>query len=665
MKLEQARENVSALREKIAHYSRQYYQENQSDISDYEFDGLMRELADLEAAWPELLTPDSPTQRVGGAADRLFAPVLHAVPMLSMQDAFSYEELCAFDRRVKETVPEVSYIVEPKIDGLSVSLEYENGLFVRGSTRGDGLTGEDVTANLCTVKAIPMRLNGSAVPLFLEVRGEVYMPRDVFLKLVERQIENEEKPFKNPRNAAAGSLRQKSPAVTTERGLDIFLFNLQQIQGRVLENHRQALDYMKELGLRVAPFYAAFDSIEAVLEELDRIGDLRGSLPFDIDGAVVKVNDFTHREQLGATAKFPKWQIAFKYPPEEKETTLNGIEVNVGRTGVLTPTAILEPVFIAGSTVGRATLHNQDFIAEKDIRIGDKVLLRKAGDVIPAILCALEHAPGAEPYRLPVHCPSCGATVGREEGEAALRCVNPECPAQALRVLIHFCSRGAMDIEGLGEALLEKLSANGLLRSPLDIYDLQEEALSALEGLAEKSAANLITAIEASKQNDLSRLLYALGIRHIGQKAAQLLSERFRGMDAVVRATEEELLSIDGFGPAMARSVRRYFALEPSRQLVEGLARRGLNMRALTEQKGDLFAGKTFVLTGTLRNYTRTEAGELIARLGGKTASSVSKKTSYVLAGEDAGSKLVKAQSLGVEILNEEEFQKMIQNGQV
>ena len=650
-----AERRAGELRGLLDFYSRQYYQENESDISDLEFDTLMNELKALEAQHPQLITADSPTHRVGGSADGLFEPVAHTVPMQSLQDVFSEEELRAFDARVRAVVPQASYVVEPKIDGLSVSLEYENGLFVRGSTRGDGLTGEDVTANLRTIRGIPLKLTRPIE--FLEVRGEVYMPHEVFARLTAQQELHEEKPFKNPRNAAAGSLRQKNPAVTAGRSLDIFVFNIQQLRDDTApQSHKESLDLLRELGLSVVPFYHEFADMDAVIAELARIGGLRGTLPFDIDGAVMKVNDFAQREALGETGKFPKWAAAFKYPPEEKETTLLDIEINVGRTGVLTPTAVLEPVLLAGSTVGRATLHNQDFIRQKDIRIGDRVIVRKAGDIIPEVITVLSHAADSVPYLLPESCPSCGAETVQEEGEAALRCVNPSCAAQALRVLIHFCARDTMDIEGLGEALLEKLYAHGLLRSPADIYDLTAEKLATLEGLAEKSAANLIAAIEKSKQNDLARLLFALGIRHIGQKAAKLLSEHFETMENLAAARADDILKIDGFGEIMAQSAAQYFALPQTQALLDALRQRGLNLRSLKEKSGDIFAGKTFVLTGTLPSYTRDEAAEIIERLGGKTASSVSKKTSYVLAGEAAGSKLVKAQSLGVTILDEAAF---------
>lgn len=512
------------LRKELNHHIYRYYVENENDISDYEYDMLMRELKGIEEEYPDLLTADSPTHRVGGSADStMFQSVTHIVRMESLQDAFDKSEVYDFDKRVKQVCPDATYVVEPKIDGLSVSLEYSNGIISRGSTRGDGDVGEDVTANLKTVRTIPLAIN-EKLP-FIEVRGEVFMPREKFLEIVKNQELNDEKPFKNPRNAAAGSLRQKDPKITSTRGLDIFVFNIQQIDGKELTTHKESLDYIKSLGFKTVPFYNEFDSIEDVIKELDRIGSIRGTLPFDIDGAVIKVNRFDHRELLGSTAKFPKWALAWKYPPEEKETTLVDIEINVGRTGVLTPTAVFKPVLVAGSTVSRATLHNEDFIKEKDVRIGDTVVIRKAGDIIPEVLRVSKHTDGSLPYEMPKICPSCGAPVTRENDEAAIRCNNPDCPAQLLRNLIHFCSRDAMDIEGLGDAVLELFVNKGLLKSAADIYRLDYDIIAGFDGLGEKSARNFEYAVEKSKENDLSKLIFALGIRHIGQKAAKLLAD--------------------------------------------------------------------------------------------------------------------------------------------
>lgn len=653
----QKKQRAEELRLIINYHNKKYYENDAPEIEDFEYDRLMQELIKIEEEFPELITADSPTHRVGGKADGQFAPVEHAVVMESLQDAFSEDDIRDFDARVRAVVSAPVYVVEPKIDGLSVSLEYVNGEFVRGSTRGDGRVGEDVTANLRTVRSIPLKIN---TPLpFLEVRGEVYMSHEVFFRLVEEQELNEEKPFKNPRNAAAGSLRQKNPKITAKRKLDIFVFNIQQIDGHELTEHKQSIDYIKSLGFSTIPFYNEFDNIEDALGEIRRIGSIRGELPFDIDGAVVKVNSFAQRQALGSTAKFPKWAIAFKYPPEEKETTLLDIEVNVGRTGVLTPTGVFEPTTLAGTSVSRATLHNQDFINELGIQIGDKVIIRKAGDIIPEVLRVTEHN-GSGVYTLPEFCPSCGAKTVRDEGEAALRCTNPDCPAQLLRVLIHFCSRDAMDIDGLGEALLKVFTEKGLIKSPADIYSLKKEQISCIEGLGDKSAENLINAIEKSKQNDLSRLVYALGIRHVGQKAGKLLADRFIDIDGIVSASKEDIEQIEGFGSVMAQSVSDYFGVPESVGLINELKAAGVNMKSQREIKDERFKGMTFVLTGTLTSYKRSEAAEIIESFGGKAASSVSKNTTYVLAGEDAGSKLKKATDLGVTVINEEQFAEMI-----
>lgn len=655
---EQKKQRAEQLRRELNHHIYRYYVENENDIEDYEYDMLMRELDSIEKEYPELLAPDSPTHRVGGQADGQFEKVVHTVRMESLQDAFSHGEVEDFDRRVHESFLDVTYVVEPKIDGLSVSLEYTNGVFTRGSTRGDGIEGEDITANLRTVKSIPLRLK-TDLP-FIEVRGEVYMPREVFFEIVEKQELNGEKPFKNPRNAAAGSLRQKNPKITAERKLDIFVFNIQQIDGAEITGHYQSLEYLKELGFKTVPFFSKFNNIKDALGEIERIGDIRYTLPFDIDGAVVKVDSFAQRETIGSTAKFPRWAIAYKYPPEEKETTLVDIEINVGRTGVLTPTAVFEPVLVAGSTVSRATLHNEDFIKEKGIRIGDTVIIRKAGDIIPEVLSVVKHCDNSRDYEMPKFCPSCGSRVFREEGEAAIRCDNPDCPAQLLRVLIHFCSRDAMDIEGLGDAVLETFLKVGLIGKISDIYRLDYEKIAALDGMGQKSADNLKKAVEKSKENDLSKLLFAFGIRHIGQKASKLLSDHFLTLDNIISATKEEILNIDGFGEIMADSVVEFFSLEQTKHMIDELKNAGLNMESQREIKDNRFEGMTFVLTGTLTNFTRNEAQEIIESYGGKAASSVSKKTTYVLAGEAAGSKLQKATDLGVTIINEEQFAEMI-----
>lgn len=655
---EQSAKRAQELRDKLNCYSRKYYVDDDPEIEDYEYDMLQRELKAIEDKYPDLVTPDSPTVRVGGSAENLFSKVEHRVRMESLQDAFSFAEIEEFDRRVRETERDVHYVVEPKIDGLSVSLEYTNGVLTRGSTRGDGDVGEDVTANLRTVRSIPLKIK---TPLpFIEVRGEVYMPKSVFASLVTRQELDGEKPFKNPRNAAAGSLRQKDSKVTAGRGLDIFVFNVQQIEGAELSSHKQSLDFLREQGFHTIPFYTRFDNITDVISELKRIGEIRSGLEYDIDGAVIKVDDFAQRERLGSTSKFPKWAVAFKYPPEEKTTKLVDIEIGVGRTGVLTPTAVFEPVLLAGSTVSRATLHNQDFITEKDIRIGDEVAIRKAGDIIPEVVRVVSHAENSVPYILPPICPSCSAPVIREEGEAAVRCVNPECPAQLLRNVIHFCSRDAMDIEGLGDALVEKFISENLISNVADIYDITAGEIMMLEGHQERSAKNLVEAIERSKQNDLSRLLFALGIRHIGQKAAKLLSEHFGNIDSIIAASEEEIAEIDGFGGIMAKSAAEFFSMTQTADLIERLKAAGVNMKSLKEKSDDRrFAGLTFVLTGTLPTLSRKEATEIIENLGGKASSSVSKKTSYVVAGEEAGSKLQKATDLGIPVITQDDLLKM------
>lgn len=661
MEREEAQKLLEELREQVRYHSRKYYTEDDPEISDREYDMLYRRLEDLEAQFPDLVTADSPTQKVGGAVYNTFAPVVHQVPLESLHDSFSEEELLAFDRRVREAVGPVEYVVEPKFDGLSVALEYENGRFVRGSTRGDGVTGEDVTENIRTIASVPKALK-EPVP-FLEVRGEVYMSDESFARLCARQELLEEKPFKNPRNAAAGSLRQKDPRVTAQRELSIFVFNVQQAQGEDFSRHDQSLERLKELGFTVSPDYRRSGSMEEILEFIRELGEKRGELSYPIDGAVVKVNDFAQREELGSTAKFPRWAEAFKYPPEEKETTLLDIEVNVGRTGVLTPTGVFSPVTLAGTTVSRATLHNQDFILEKGIAIGSRVILRKAGEIIPEVVSVVETPAGEEPFQLPERCPSCGELVVREEGEAATRCVNPQCPAQLLRHLIHFASRDAMDIEGLGPALLEQLLQKGWVSSPADLYTLEAGKLSKLDRFGKKSAENLLAALEKSKGNDLYRLVFALGIPHIGAKAAQTLCQAFPTMEALEAAGEEQVAEIPGFGGIMAREVAAFFARQSARDLVERLTELGLNMTAhKKEEASQKLSGATFVLTGTLPTMSRKEASQLIESHGGKVSSSVSKKTSYVLAGEEAGSKLEKANALGIPVVTEAQLLAMLED---
>ncbi|MEE0855755.1 MAG: NAD-dependent DNA ligase LigA [Ruminococcus sp.] len=653
-----AKIRVDELSRQLEYHNDLYYNMDEPEISDFEYDKMLRELEELEEEFPELRLPTSPTNRVGGSAGEKFSPVVHSVPMESLHDSFSAEEIRDFDRRVKEVAPDAKYIVEPKFDGLSVLCEYKNGVFVRGSTRGDGITGEDVTDNLMTIKSLPKRISNA--PELLEVRGEVYMSFKSFEELVKRQEENEEKPAKNPRNAAAGSLRQKNAKITAQRKLDIFVFNVQRVEGAALESHRQSLDYLSELGFPTS-FYKVCDNADEVLEEIERIGNMRGELDYAIDGAVVKVDSFAQRALLGSTAKYPKWAEAYKYPPEEKQTKLLDVEINVGRTGALTPVGIFEPVLLAGTTVSRATLHNRDFIEEKGICVGDTVLIRKAGEIIPEVLCVCEHAENAVPFKFPETCPSCGSPVV-QDNEAAVRCTNTDCPAQLMRHLIHFVSRDAMDIDGLGPAVLEQLVGAELVKSPADLYRLSAEDISGLERMAEKSANNLISAIEKSKQCELYRVLYALGVRNIGLKAARLVCESFLTIDDIMNAKAEAFEQIEGFGSIMAQSLENYFSLDSTKNLIAELKSLGLEMKPSEQKKkGGVFEGKTFVLTGTLPTMTRSEASKLIEQNGGKTSSSVSKKTSYVLAGEEAGSKLTKAQSLGIDILSEEEFLKMLQ----
>ena len=650
-----AEKRVKELSELLEKYTYQYYVLDAPEVSDYEFDMLMQELKGLESEFPELIRPESPTQRVGGVASSKFPKVAHAVQMASLQDVFSFEQVEAFVTRCREELGDVVFSVEPKIDGLSVSLEYENGVLVRGSTRGDGFTGEDVTANIRTIKSIPLKLKNA--PEFIEVRGEVYMPRNSFFELTEQQELNGEVPFKNPRNAAAGSLRQKDSRITAGRKLDMFIFNVQQVRGREFSSHMESLDALKEMGLRTLPSYRACRTFEEIESEIKRIGEDRAEFTFDIDGVVIKVDGLAQRDLMGATAKTPKWAVAYKYPPEEKETKLLEIEVNVGRTGAITPVAVFEPILLAGTSVSRAVLHNQDFIDEKDIRVGDTIVVRKAGEIIPEVLRSVSHEEGSEPFRLPEVCPVCGTPSVRDEGESVLRCPNMECPAQLLKNMIHFASKNAMNIDGLGEANMKALVDSGLVKSPADLYLLRAEQLESLDRFAKKSAENLVAAIAASKDNGAERLLHALGIRNIGQRAAVLLCERFGSIDKLMEAEKEDILSIEGFGEVMADSVYQALREPHTAELIGRLREYGVNMDYAKESSGDdRFAGLTFVLTGTLPTMKRDEAKKLIESFGGKVSGSVSKKTNFVVAGEDAGSKLTKAQELGVQILTEDEL---------
>ncbi len=658
MEMNEAKKRIDELVGILNYHAHLYYVEDRNEISDYEYDMLQRELKELETEYPQFIRKDSPTQRVGGAPVSTFEKVEHKVQMGSLQDVFSFDEVRSFIDTVRKTVVEPKFVVEPKIDGLSVSLEYHGGEFVIGSTRGDGFVGEDVTKNLMTVKSIPVKINES-LPL-IEVRGETYMPKDVFLRLVKEQEENDEQPFKNPRNAAAGSLRQKDPKIAAKRQLDIFVFNVQQIEGKTLTSHKQSLDYIKELGFKTIPDYVQVSTADEVIAQIEKIGEKRFDLPFDIDGVVIKVDDFAQRELLGSTAKVPKWAVAYKFPPEEKNSKLLDIELNVGRTGVVTPVAVFEPVFLAGTSVSRATLHNQDFIKEKNISIGDIIRVRKAGDIIPEVLGSVEkHSDSI--FTLPDKCPVCGTDLVKSEEEAAVRCPNVDCPAQIFRSIVHFASKGAMNIDGLGPQIVRVLLDNGLISSVADLYTLRLPDITELENFKEKSANNLLTAIEKSKSNPLDRLVFALGIRNIGQASAKLLCDKFGDLDNIINASAEDIASIDGFGEVMAASVYKAFHEQHMINLINRLKEYGVNTSYVKTQVDDRFAGKTFVLTGTLPTLKRDEAKALIEKYGGKASGSVSKKTDYVLAGEEAGSKLTKAQELGIEIISEEQFRKMIE----
>ena len=653
------RGEIKELREKLNENARLYYTLDASTMSDYEYDRLYRRLQELEAAHPEEITPDSPTQRVGDAVLNDFAEVRHPVPLESLEDVFDGDEVKGFLSKVLETLPRAEYSVEPKVDGLSVALEYRDGQFYQGATRGDGRVGEDVTGNLRTVRSIPKNLSEKLPRLI--VRGEVYMARSVFDRINE-ELELEGKPLlANPRNAAAGSLRQKDPKVCAKRQLDIAVFNLQLVEGRSFATHSETLDYLREQGFPVIPHTVLRDP-EEILEQIQKLGDNRMDFPYDIDGAVVKLNDLSDRSILGSTAKCPKWAVAYKYPPEQKESRVADIVVQVGRTGVLTPKAVLEPVRLAGTTVTNATLHNQDYITEKDIRIGDTVVVQKAGEIIPEIVSVVkEKRPeGTKPYYLPDKCPVCGAAVLRDPDGAAVRCTGAECPAQLLRNMIHFASRDAMDIDGVGPAVLQQLIESGLVSNPADLYDLRAEQLEGLDRMGKKSAQNAVDAIARSKENDLWRLIFALGIRQVGAKAAKILATHFGSMDGLRRATAEELTEIDDVGAVTADYITHWMQSDQAADLLARLQKAGVNMECHQELVDRRFAGMTFVLTGALTRFTREEAGEMIELRGGKVSSSVSKKTTYVVAGENAGSKLKKAGELGVSVLSEKEFLALI-----
>ena len=646
---------IDQLRRELERAGYEYYVLDKPTMSDYDYDHKLRRLEELEQAHPETVTPDSPTQRVGGQALSTFEPVQHRVPLESLQDVFDFDEVRAFDQRVQSAVAGAVYVVEPKVDGLSVALEYENGLFVRGATRGDGQVGEDVTANLRTVRSIPLRVDGA--PEHLIVRGEVFMPKKVFHTLNDERERRGEALFANPRNAAAGSLRQQDPKIAAQRKLDILVFNVQWSDGVAFQTHEETLDYLAQKGFKVIP-HKLCTTMDQVTERITQIGEDRDQFSFDIDGAVVKVNDLSQRAVLGSTAKFPRWAAAYKYPPEVKPSRLTDIVVQVGRTGVLTPKAVLEPVRLAGTTVTSATLHNQDFISDKDIRIGDTVLVRKAGEIIPEVLSVvLDKRPAdSQPYFLPKTCPVCGAPVERDEDGAHMRCTGAECPAQLLRNLTHFASRDAMDIDGLGVAVVENLVNAGLVKTPGDLYFLKEEDVAELDRMGKKSAQNLMAAIERSKDQDLARLIYAFGIRQVGQKAGKILAARFKTMDALEQATLEELTAVNDGGEITARSILTWLESPQSRHLIARLREAGVNMTAAEQGSDQRFAGMTFVLTGGLEQFTRDQAAAMIEDRGGKSAGSVSKKTTYVVAGEGAGSKLKKALDLGIPVLTEQEF---------
>ena len=654
------RQEMKQLRDELNAHGYRYYVLDDPTISDYEYDHKLRRLEDLEREHPEEITPDSPTQRVGGPALKEFQQVEHAVPLESLQDVFDGDEVREFLTRVAETVDAPAYSVEPKVDGLSVALEYRDGVFVRGATRGDGRVGEDVTENLRTIRSIPMTLPEKLPRLI--VRGEVYMSRTVFEELnAQREIAGQPL-MANPRNAAAGSLRQLDPKVAASRKLDIAIFNLQLAEGKTFATHTETMEYLASQHFKVIP-NRCLSSAEDLLAEIDRLNDTRMEFPFDMDGAVIKLNDLALREKLGSTAKCPRWAIAYKYPPEQKPSQLVDIVVQVGRTGVLTPKAVLKPVRLAGTTVTNATLHNQDYIMEKDIRIGDTVIVQKAGEIIPEIVEVVKdkRPEGTVPYRLPETCPVCGAPVSRDPDGAAVRCTGAECPAQLLRNLTHFASRSAMDIEGLGPAVMGQLVDSGLVSTAADLYDLKAEAIAKLDRMGDKSADNAVKAIAKSKENDLWRLIFALGIRQVGEKAAKTLAQHFGTMDALCAASAEELTAINDVGPITAAYLRSWMDNPQSQDLLARLKIAGVNMECKEKMLDSRFAGMTFVLTGALERFTREEAGEMVEKRGGKAASSVSKKTTYVVAGPGAGSKLRKAQELGIPVLSEEDFLAMLQ----
>ena len=651
MDINEAKRRVDELTRLLNYHNRKYYVEDDPEIEDFEYDAMMRELRSLEGEYPELLSPVSPSQRVGGAPVSGFKKVNHTVQMGSLQDVFSFDEVRDFFERISETVDNPSFTVEPKIDGLSCSLEYRDGVLTCGSTRGDGFVGEDVTKNIMTIGSVPLSLPDK-LPL-LEVRGEVYMPRSVFSKLTEEMELSSETPFKNPRNAAAGSLRQKDSKIAAKRRLDIFCFNVQRVEGRSFSSHRETLDYLKSQGFKVIPKYTLVTTCAEIESCIEDIGKSRFDLPYDIDGVVVKLDSLSDREQIGSTAKVPRWAVAYKFPPEEKVTRLKDIEVNVGRTGIITPVAVFDTVLLAGTSVSRATLHNQDFIDGRGIRIGDEITVRKAGDIIPEVLGVSKPTGSGEPYKLPDTCPVCGAKAVRDEGESALRCSNIDCPAQVLRRIIYFASKPAMNIDGLGPEKAKALFDSGLIKNIADIYRLTVPDLLSLEGYKQKSAENLVNAIENSKSNSLDRLLCGLGIRNIGSASAKLLCDRLGDIDSILAASADDIEAIDGFGRLTAEAVADSLSEPHMRAVIEDLRVLGVNMSYQRVASSEKLGGRSFVITGTLPTMKRDEAQAIIEQNGGVVKSSVSKKTDFVLAGDDAGSKLTKARELGITVIDE------------
>lgn len=660
MKKKYVKEEINNLIQQIQYHNNLYYNEDNPEITDYEYDMLLRRLANLEKEYPEYKLSTSPVSTVGGVASSSFKKIKHKIHMGSLQDAFNFDELLQFDKRVHEKINNVSYVVEPKVDGLSVSLEYENGNFIRGSTRGNGFIGEDVTENLKMISSVPEKLTES-IP-FLEVRAEVYMPLDKFNELISKQKKSNKTPFKNPRNAAAGSLRQKKSSIVASRGLQAIVFNIQQIKGLKISNHSDSIKLLKKLGFLVIPESSVFYNIDDCINKINDIGKIKSTYPFDIDGAVIKVNSFDNRKELGSTAKNPRWAIAFKYPPEQKETTLRKIEINVGRTGALTPTALFDPILLAGTTVSRASLHNQDFIDKKEIRIGDTIVVRKAGEIIPEVVKSIKHEQNSVPYKLPKHCPICGSEIVKNKDEAAVRCENPSCPATIIQHLIHFASREAMNIVGLGEANIKYLVEAKLVSDISDIYKITKEQILKLDRFANKSSENLINSIESSKKNSLWRLIFGLGIRGVGANIAKLICKNYKDIFQLMDSNIENLSQIEGIGPVLASNIKKFFSINETRNLIYKLETLGLNIQSDDKkEQNNTLKNIIFVITGKLVSKTRSEMKQLIEDNGGKVSSSISSKTNYLIAGENAGQKLEKAKKLNIKIISENEAINMIE----